>query len=757
MIINTNSSDIVHSGNPPIEDRRIIRRIGLVCVILAIGSGFTTFGILLGLIPVLQTETGIQTALLINAALVFVLFCVVLWELIIIWRTLRSGRAAAQLHGRIVVLFGLVAATPAILVAIFASVTLERGLDRWFGSQMQAMITNSTTVASAYIREHQNSLRRDLAAFAADINNAEPAFAINPIEFNKFMNAKSREKGIPLVYLLASNGAVLLQTENEIIKNPPDIPDPRRYARADDVPMLISLGNTNLVGGIVRLTAFADAYLYAVQVIDPVVLEYLHRTNANVAAFRQMERSSENLKLAFLGLYTGVAITVLLAAVWLGIGFADRLVDPIRRLIYAADEVSKGNLVVQVPVEKTTADLGKLSATFNNMTSQLRSQRDEILLVKDQADARRRFTEAVLSGVTSGVIGVNEDELVTLVNKAAVDLLNVEAKKVVHKPIGKLIPEMSELLSEARRKHGSSYNGQIKLTRKGRERTLTVRITSETRTDLNHNYVVTLDDITDLVTAQRTSAWADVARRIAHEIKNPLTPIQLSAERLKRRFGKQIAEEDRKVFDQCTDTIVRQVGDIGRMVNEFSSFARMPKPTFEHHNLTDVLNEAVFLQKVGTEDITFEINIPKEMPGMFDHRLISQAFTNLVKNAKEAIEAVSPEDREIRGPGAISVFAGKTDENYTINIIDNGIGFPGKNRHQLLEPYVTNRDKGTGLGLAIVKKILEEHNGTLALLDADPDITGHCGACMQIVIPVGVTSNSKSNPIHKNNNTSGSG
>jgi two-component system nitrogen regulation sensor histidine kinase NtrY len=422
---------------------------------------------------------------------------------------------------------------------------------------------------------------------------------------------------------------------------------------------------------------------------------------------------------------------VLLSAIWIGLGFAGSLVSPIRRLIGAAEQVSAGNLDVHVPARGSAGDIGSLASTFNTMTGQLKSQRDALLAANDKIDERRRFTEAVLSGVSAGVIGLDEAGTVTLANRSALAALGLSESDLVGRPISEAIPPLSDVVAEARGRTRGPARAQVQLTRNGDQRTFNVQVTQERAGGRIEGLIVTLDDITDLMAAQRRSAWADVARRIAHEIKNPLTPIQLSAERLKRRFAPRVDAEDRKIFDQCTETIVRQVGDIRRMVDEFSGFARMPKPIMEDRDLKEVVREAVFLQEVGNPNIRFKLDLPEQpVLARIDHRLVTQALTNIVKNATEAIEAVGREE-----PGLITVRVTERPGESVIEVEDNGKGLPGEDRERLLEPYMTTREKGTGLGLAIVRKIMEEHGGTIELLDAPSVQAGGRGAMMRLRFP----------------------
>jgi len=428
-------------------------------------------------------------------------------------------------------------------------------------------------------------------------------------------------------------------------------------------------------------------------------------------------------------MYTVIALTVLLSAVWIGFAFANRLVAPIRRLIGAADIVSTGNLHVQVPVRRSEGDLAQLGATFNKMTQELRTQRNDIVRARDLIDSRRRFTEAVLAGASAGVIGVDGKGCISILNRSAEKLVGCSEADALGRQLEEVAPELKEFIDPARSGGQRLAQGHTTINRSGRDRTVSVRVTTEQSADQEHGYVVTLDDITALVSAQRTAAWADIARRIAHEIKNPLTPIQLSAERLRRKYGKVITE-DRAVFEQCTDTIVRQVDDIRRMVDEFSRFARMPKPVMAAEDVADTVRQVVFLQRVGNADIDIEVEIADDpLPAQFDRRLISQGLTNIIKNAAEAI-AAAPADPAVRG--RIHVTAERDGADIVIDVVDNGIGLPKDNRSRLLEPYVTTREKGTGLGLAIVGKILEEHGGRIELHDAAEKFPGQRGAWMRL-------------------------
>ncbi len=496
--------------------------------------------------------------------------------------------------------------------------------------------------------------------------------------------------------------------------------------------MIIPPGNSNFVGAVIKMREIPDLYLYTVRAVDQQILEAMRLMEANTARYQEMDANRIPTQIAFALLYFGLTLIVLLSAIWTGIAVADRLVRPIRLLIGAADDVAAGNLDISVPVRSSDGDVGALSGTFNNMVAELKSQRNELLSAKDQIDERRRFSEAVLSGVTAGVIGIESDGSISILNRSAEHMFGVSSQDAIGKSLSSIAPEIGQAFEVARTTERTVHREQVSMTRGGAARNFNVQVTVEDAESDDYSYVVTVDDITDLVQAQRSSAWADVARRIAHEIKNPLTPIQLSAERIRRRYGKVITE-DREVFDQCTETIIRQVGDIGRMVDEFSAFARMPKPEMRAMDLREALREASFLIEVSRQDIHFNHEYGSEkLIGSFDSRLLGQAFGNVIKNASEAIDAVSKEER---GDGYILVRSQKLDGQLVVDVIDNGKGLPGDDRQKLLEPYMTTREKGTGLGLAIVRKIVEEHGGHLELHDAPADFHGGRGAMIRMIFP----------------------
>ncbi|MBH0237016.1 sensor histidine kinase NtrY-like [Methylobrevis albus] len=716
-------------------DGRLRRRLGLAAVVLAFISSVATFVLLAGLAPIEPNPRMVQISLGINAVLVIAVLVAIGVEVSKLWRAWREGRAGARLHLRIVALFSLIAALPAALVAGAFAVTLNQGFDRWFETRTRQIVDNVLTVASAYMQEHAGVLRGDLIGIATAVDAAKPLYDFEPSRFEQGFEAQSSLRGVQGAFLLDADGNIILrnqlQPDTEVI-----MPPARAMAEAaKGSPVLISPGASNQVGGVLKLKAYEDTYLYVVRSLDAVVLDNLRLARESAVEYRQLEASRSDVQTVFGLVFAGLTLIMLLGAIWLGLAFSTGLVAPIRRLIGAAGEVAGGNLLVEVPVGDRNDDLGSLGETFNKMTSQLRSQRDDLLQITDQADRRRRFTEAVLSGVTAAVVGVTSEGRISIANRSATDLIGLDEADLIGRRLIDEVPGAEPLLSAAMRDDSRIFQGTFTFVRPGMERVVSARVASDRSPDSAHGYVVTLDDISDLISAQRTSAWADVARRIAHEIKNPLTPIQLSAERIRRRYGKLIDPDD-PVFNRCVDTIIRQVGDIGRMVDEFSGFARMPKPSMDRHDLADSIRESVFLLGVGRPEIDFETDLPAEpLAGLFDNRLMSQAITNLVKNAAEAIDQVPVEERD-GGKGHVLVAARRQDDQFVIEVVDDGIGLPKADRHRLLEPYMTTREKGTGLGLAIVRKIIEEHGGRVELNDAPAVATGGRGAMVRVTFPV---------------------
>jgi two-component system, NtrC family, nitrogen regulation sensor histidine kinase NtrY len=716
--------------------RRLPFTLGLITMMLSLCSGLATYVILTGLTPIVPTHLVVVGMLLINLVLVLAMVGIIAWQVTGLWLARRRQAAGAQLHVRIVSLFSVIAVVPAILLAVFASISLDRGLDHWFSDRTKSMIQNSIDVATAYVQEHGQVIRTDTVGMAKDIDEAVDLVKSRPEAFSNFLTAQAAIRALPIAYLIDGDGKILATAAT--LQDMPYRAPPKEamdLAKKGQV-IVIAPGQTNVVGAIKSLQNFSDTYLYVVRPVNARVLQQLRETRANVAEYQLLEQRRAGVQVAFGLMYVAIALTLLLSAIWIGMWFANRLVAPIGQLMGAAQQISEGNLDVEVAVKRADGDLAMLGSTFNTMTSELKSQRDELVGANTALDERRRFMEAVLSGVTAGVVGVDTDGTVTLVNRSAETLLAAKEKTLSGQPLAKAIPEFGPLLKRAQKLGRRLVSDQVALRRRGTERNFAVRVTTEGTGQHAQGYVVTFDDITELVSAQRSTAWADVARRIAHEIKNPLTPIQLSAERIRRKYGDSITK-DREIFEQCTDTIIRQVSDIGRMVDEFSAFARMPKPVMELNDVRDIVREAVFLFQVSRPEISFELDQPnKPVITLSDRRLLTQAVTNLVKNASEAIDTALEAEPARTDKGHILAKVRTKSDRLQITVIDNGCGLPNENRHRLVEPYMTTRTKGTGLGLAIVQRITEQHGGTLNLADAPKRNGKQQGASVRMDLPL---------------------
>src|SRR4051794_1570051 len=667
------------------DGRRLLVVTGALAILGALVSAGVSFAILVGATPITPDQATTLTLIGINAGFVLLLIALIGREIVRILRARRRGKAASRLHVRIVTMFSLVAAVPAIMVAVGASITLDIGLDRWFELRTKAIVSSSLSIADAYVQENARNLQGTTLSMAYDLDNSRTLYNLDRTGFRDLMSQQALGRNLAHAAVITQDGSVITEAQTNATFEMPQAPPEWLASAVSGQPVLIEPGRRNLIGAIVKLREIPDAYLYTMRLVDPEVIKARQIVTANSDEYHGLESNRTSTQVAFALLYLGLTLIVVLSAIWTGIAVADRLVRPIRQLISAADEVATGNLDVAVPVRPSDGDVASLGDTFNKMLMELKSQRNEILSAKDLIDERRRFSEAVLAGVTAGVIGVDPYGIVTIVNRSAETMLAISATAALGQNLSAILPHVGRVFEIGRKSGKPVHREQVTFYRAGAERTFNVQVTIEAGADGSEekSYVVTVDDITDLVQAQRSSAWADVARRIAHEIKNPLTPIQLSAERIKRRYGKVITE-DREVFDQCTDTIIRQVEDIGRMVDEFSAFARMPKPEMKAIDLRESLREASFLVEVSRADITFERIFGNEpLKGTFDSRLMAQAFGNVIKNAAEAIDGSEQTDGS---HGIIRIQAGRQNGAIRIDVIDNGKGLPRENRQRLLEP-----------------------------------------------------------------------
>ncbi len=708
------------------------RIFAIALAVAATVSGVATYVTLSGAGPFGPGPQTVRILLFVDLALASLLSLVVLLRLVRLGIERRRRLAGARLHVRLVALFSFVAVAPAIIVALFSVMYLNFGIDSWFSERIRTAVGASLAVAEAYFDEHRKVIRADVVAMAGDVNRVGPTLIGNPTRLSRFLSTQAALRALTEVMVFRRDGRILGRTGLTFSLLFEPLPwNAMEKANTGEVVILTSASDDR-VRALIRLEGFQDTYLFVGRFIDSRAIGYMERTQSAVAEYERLQSERVGIQTAFALIFGVVTLLLLLAAVWVGLAFATQLVRPIRNLVAAAERVRSGDLSVRVTEGPADDEIATLSRAFNRMTDEVESQRRELVDAHNQADARRRFTESVLSGVSAGVIGLDSEGRIELPNRSALVLLSARSDSLIGRDLAVAVPEMGPLMAQALKRPDRRAGAQITVVRGRRTRSLLVRIGAERLGAELEGFVVTFDDVTELLTAQRTAAWADVARRIAHEIKNPLTPIQLSAERIKRKYGEQI-ESDLEEFDACTDMIIRRVGDIRRMVDEFSAFARMPAPVLKSEDLLVLARQAIELEKVGNPKIEFVADFPGGAVMLHcDGRQLVQVMTNVLRNAVESIQVrTPPADGELEG-GMVRVNISQTDDTVIVEVCDNGVGLPADLRDRLIEPYVTTRSKGTGLGLAIVKKIMEDHGGDLTLDDLDEG-----GACVRLIFETG--------------------
>ncbi|NVO22906.1 PAS domain-containing sensor histidine kinase [Donghicola sp. B5-SW-15] len=651
----------------------------------------------------------------------------------------RARSAGSRLHLRLTGVFVMLALVPTVCVAVFATLTVNFGLEGWFSDRVQRVLGTSLAAAQAYEQEHRQDLSDDARALASYLEaNRRAAGYLTDGDVRQLLASGQAkiQRGLSEAFVVNSAGDIKARGDGSYLFNF-ELPTQEQLESAHlNGIEIIEDWDRDEFRALVDLPGFVDRYLYVSRRVDGDILRLLDDTQQTVKLYQQLENDRGKLLFEFGLLYLGFALILILAAIWLGLYFAERLARPIGRLAGAAQRVGSGDLSIQVREEKGDDEIAMLGRYFNQMTRQLKVQRDTLLDNTDQIERRRRLFDSVLSSVTSGVVALDTEGKITLANRSAETMLGLEDSGE-GQALAVIVPEFMPVYDKLCEVPENSVQEQIKLTRDGRMETLLVRMAARlNREGLPEGYVLAFDDVSDLVSAQRMAAWGDVARRIAHEIKNPLTPIRLSAERIRRKFAVS-AGDDADKLEQLTDVIVRQTEDLRRIVDEFSKFARMPQPQRRPVDLSKVLRDAVVLQDVGQVGVTFNSSIPDHaVMSMLDETMISQAMINLIKNAGEAIESLKEKGVEEGFVPEIRIAMSVVGNRARIAISDNGIGLP-EDRARLFEPYVTTREKGTGLGLPIVKKIIEEHGGLLSLEDAEPFAPGaHRGACAEILLPL---------------------
>ena len=708
----------------------------MILAVTALVLAVATFVLLATGVPRPNTVVGLVLA---NVTVLLILGALLAARLTRMWVERRRGSAGARRHVRLVLLLGGVAVVPAIVVAMLSVIFFGLGIRAWFNQPVRAAVNESLAVARGYVAESERSIRGEAIGMASDLVRANQFIAGDTTAFANFLATQTTLRGLSDAVIFDPKTRQVLASAGLLGGFGATPPPPWAVVLAEKGQVVVLASqNSTRVRALIQLPSIPPALLQVSRPVDPTILRHLRLTEQGASAYQRLDRNRANLQVFFALIFAVVALLVLFAAVSVAVMFASGLVRPIAALVAAAERVRGGELDVRVDEPRSDDEVAGLIRAFNRMTGQLAEQRRELMDAYGQIDSRRRFTEAVLSGVSAGVIGLDRAGVVELPNRAASALLGRDLWSAIGKKVEEAVPEFGPLFEEVRAAPERSRTAEIVVGPAGSRRTLLVRIGAERigaepgpeqgagadgEEATVTGYVATFDDITALQTAQRTAAWADVARRIAHEIKNPLTPIQLAAERLKRRFAREI-ESDPETFRTCADTIVRHVGDIRRMVDEFSSFARMPQPVMRPEDLGQIVREALVLPRASRPDIAFVANLPPSGPVVrADRRLLGQALTNLLQNAVDAIlmrGGAGGTGHELVGRGRVEITLEQRGEEAVLAIADDGIGLPEADRERLTEPYVTHKPKGTGLGLAIVKKILEDHGGHLALADRAP-------------------------------------
>lgn len=700
------------------------RKLAFLLVICAVSSGVATFVAMTSSGPSGADPSDILNLLYVDAVLLLLLGALIIRRILKLHTQHSRGIAGSKLHTRLVVFFSLLAVTPAILVAVFAGLYLNLGMQSWFSERVSTALSSTQTVAKAYRDAHVRSIQIDALAMANSLNRKAAQLSRSRYVLERELNQLAQEKNLVEAAIIDGQSRVLAHTAltlslafDQISRGVLD--------QADQNEVVVTFEPQNdRTRAVVKLDNYIDTYLFIGRFIPPEISGSIDRVENAYKQYSELEKQREGIHISFVMIFMVIALMLLLAAAWLGMTFANQMVQPLIDLITASERIRKGDLAARVDKDHSGDEIGLLGRAFNRMAEQLETQRESLIEANREMAERNRFTETVLDGVSAGVIGLDAQGKIHLPNRFASLFLKSEISTLADMPLEEIVPELKDLLSQAQQKPIRVAQREVKLLRDGQLRIINASIAAEWVDNDIIGYVLTFDDITELQSAQRRAAWANVARRIAHEIKNPLTPIQLSAERLKRKYAKEITS-DPETFEMCTATIIRQVDDMRRMVDEFSSFARMPRPVLKPENISELCGEIIFLERNRTEMVEYDIKLAApDMSLLCDRQQIARLLTNLVKNAAEGIFSkydIDPDQAHITehdAPlGKVSLELLETNQEIIIRIEDNGIGFPQEERERLTDPYVTTRTKGTGLGLAIAKKIVEEHQGKMALKD----------------------------------------
>ncbi|WP_348720906.1 PAS domain-containing sensor histidine kinase [uncultured Candidatus Puniceispirillum sp.] len=698
-------------------------RLAYISILFTVCMGAATAFTLSRVDYLSEGPRALKLLLAIDVVALLVLGYFVVRHVMQLWAERRQQVAGHQLHWRLAVLFGGITTLPVLIIALFSLFVVDYSLRGWFADRISVAINESVKVADSYFQEHAQSVTGDVLTMANDVNREALKLGGNRDIMGQYLSNQTALRNLSEAIIIDGTGEVIAKSRFAFAVTFTNLDDDWVEKARDGEVVVLRADDTNKIRAVVKLNSYIDAYLLVGRFIDQNVLAAVDRTRLAASDYQRLGIQQFDLQLSFAVLFGVVVLLLLISALWVGLNLATAIIGPLSAVINVADKVRGGDLRERVPSGAGIDEISRLGLSFNNMLDELARSRQQLVQANMQIDRRREFTEAVLGGVSSGVIGLDKDGRINLPNAAARKLLGLTDVEMIGKKLESLVPEFTHLLSIVGQKRRRFIEEQVVLERAKSRLTLRTRIASERVDDRIIGYVVTFDDVTDLLTAQRKAAWADIARRIAHEIKNPLTPIQLASDRLLRKFKpKDAVEADR--FEEYVTIISRQVDDIGRMVDEFSSFARMPQPTMETVKLDELVEGQIDLFASDEVSYNYERDETVSFTILGDAGLLRQAITNLLQNAKDSLN-----EHNVATP-EIHISLAYSDGEINVMIKDNGPGFPDMNLDDLLEPYVTTREKGTGLGLAIVSKIVQDHNGSLTLKN---DIQG--GAIVVLTFP----------------------
>jgi len=721
-------------------DNTLHRKLSYVLVAIALAAGITTVAILTGDTKEDFDAQTILNLIYLDSLILLLMSMMIAWRLVKVWQDRRSGEAGSGLHVRLVTLFGLVAVTPAILVAVFSVVFINYGLDKWFNQVVFNTISQSRVVANSYLIENRKNIEADTFAISRELNFNAPLVRVAPLRLSQILSSHAALRSLSEALIINEYGEVLARSEFSLSVKSFEISNDILGKALPGKITILNTASEDRIRAFVRLDNFTDTFLLVERFVDPNILSHVKQIRKLVARYQAFKKERGGIQVSFVMIFVIVSVLLLVAAIWIGLTVATQLASPISAIITAAKTISEGDLDVRVDVSDGKDEVSTLGHAFNAMTSQLKHSQQGLIDANRQIDERRRFTETVLAGVSAGVIGLDVDGRIHLPNRSASKLLKTNLEQSIGQMIDTSIPEMANLMVKIRQRPKQVHREEVIINHDGQFLTLMVSVAAEQIGSRVIGYVITFDDVTDLLSAQRIAAWSGVARRIAHEIKNPLTPIQLSAERLKRKYLNEI-NSDKETFVNCIETIIRQVEDLHRMVDEFSSFSRMPELSIKKENISEICRRVITLEHNRNPEINYISNIPDIDINLYcDHHQISRALSNLLKNAAESLISWAEELNDSAFKGHINLNIevnpikdgeNKEEDSFICILIeDNGRGLPKKNRETLTEPYVTTRTKGTGLGLAIVKKVMDDHNGQLILANGKDG-----GAKISLIFP----------------------